>query len=63
MRRDPYDFLTLPDFLRNRFLTCAALVLRPEQSQEASMYDVVFLALGLGVLAAMGLYVRALGRL
>jgi hypothetical protein len=47
--------------IRNRKLTRAGVKQRPRT--EAIMLDVVFVALGLGVLALMGLYALALRQL
>lgn len=47
--------------VRNRNLTRASVRKRP--IKEASMLDVAFVALGLGVLALMGVYALALRQL
>jgi hypothetical protein len=48
--------------LRNRFLT-RRRPLGSSKTEEHFMSDILFLALGLGVLALLALYARGLGRI
>ena len=60
-RSETYHILMCGRPVRNRKLTRAGAKKRP--MKEAIMLDVAFVALGLGVLALMGVYALALRRL
>ena len=49
--------------LRNRTLRGQARHIRQSQSWSVDMLDLVYLALGAGVLIALGIYARAIGKL
>jgi len=61
--RDPYVFLMPAAFLPNRDLTPGGCTLQPNQFLETDMPDLFFLVAGVGTLAVLALYARALSRL
>lgn len=59
----PYEILMSPALLRNRSLMGGARYSSDIMLSEKDMADLTFIALGVGVLVALGLYARAIGRL
>lgn len=59
----PYEILMSHALLRNRSLMGGARYSSGIMLSEKDMADLTFIALGVGVLAALGLYARAIGRL
>jgi hypothetical protein len=49
--------------LPSRALTGFARTLRDLKARRISMLDIVFIVLGIGILAALGFYARAIGKL
>lgn len=52
-----------PGCLRNRLLIGMRTILRDLKARRIPMLDIVFIALGVGILIALGFYARAIGKL